>query len=321
MRIAVVGKDNYKGLGVLTQEYREHLPIYKTLIYDNGDALHRFEDALYTKDPQKEVEWLYDCDVVFVLEIPWDTGFASLREQGVKTILKVNYEFLPETFSAEPNLYLCSSSKNYDEVKSENKVLLADPVDTDKISFVKREYAHTFVHHAGTIGVNGANGTHEFLNAIPQIKSDVKFIIRTQKKLPEVTDSRVTLDDTFYDNYYEMWGEGDVFVSPQKFRATSLPIQEAMANGMPVLSTNIKPFNEFVTWKVEPSKMFETRMARPLHIADIKPDKIAEAVDRVAGTFIRPQSNAAREYAESISWKKLQGKYIELCEQLLEQEK
>src|SRR5438093_13775566 len=120
---------------------------------------------------------------------------------------------------------------NYDESPDPN-ILIADPVNTERVKFIQRGNADVFVHNGG-ITLGDVNGTEDLLKAIPLVRSDVKFIIRSQKLLT-INDPRVDLRVRSVPNYWDLYNEGDVFVCPQRFRATSLPIQEAMAAGMPV---------------------------------------------------------------------------------------
>jgi glycosyltransferase involved in cell wall biosynthesis len=242
-----------------------------------------------------------------VLEFAVHTDlFRQARQRGIFSILKVNYEFLPESLPELPDLFMCSSSLNMEMTPYENKILIPDPVDTDAIQFRRRKRAITFVHNAGRFGTRFANCTPEVLAAIPLVKDpDVRFLIRSQKEITfKVDDPRVRYQGPV-DDYRELYREGDVFLMPQKFRATSLPIQEAMAAGMPVITTDTKPFNEFCPFLIQPSStqvLTGRPLRRPVVGHFVTPETIANTIDNIAGTNIEDYSSLAREYAESISW-------------------
>lgn len=301
--LCLIGKSNDKGLGILTREWAEHIPCE---VWCKKDQRTEIVNGFKYFDDARQID-LTGIDTVVMLETPYD---SILSLSGVRKILKVNYEFLPTKLKHEPDVYLCSSSLNYDESPCP-KVLIADPVNTDKILFRKRETANVFVHNAG-VTLGDANGTQDFLKAIPLVKSDVKFIVRSQVPL-KINDPRVDVRIGSVPNYWDMFTEGDVFVSPQRFRATSLPIQEAMASGMPVMCTDIKPFNEFVNFTFPYSKVRREMMSRMINYHEVSPQDIANKIDEIAGTDISEESVKAREYAESISWTKLAPQLKELC--------
>lgn len=291
MKIGLIGKDNYKGLGTLTEEWMRHMPLDKVMCV--GDALKRWSGAIYVRQPTiiDYDNFTRGLDVVVVLEMAFPEIITAARKNGAKVALKVNYEYLPERLSVEPDLYLCSSSVNYDAVRSNNKVLIADPVDTDRIPFKKRKIAKVFQHNTGN-PLNDANCTAETIEAFKVLKKE-EFIIKQHGDV---------------ENYWELYGDGDVFVLPQKFRATSLPIQEAMASGMPVITTDIRPFNEFVPKEtlIDPVGFKNlTGYYRPIRAAEIKIEDLRDKIISLLGKDIQKLSERSREYAESISWRKL----------------
>lgn len=309
--VGLVGKSNDKGLGILTEAYVKHLPIDRLLCVLDSISDRRYKKARYVPQitPGVAQEFLRGLDTVIMLETPHE---HILRLSGpVRTIVKVNYEFFPKNHSPI-DIALCSSSLNYDALEGDERVgervLIPDPVDTTRIPFRQRTRAKTFVHNGGTLGVGGANGTEEFLKAIPMVESDAKFIIRSQVPIGVPDDPRIEhhVGSVPFEELYE---DGDVFVLPQKFRATSLPIQEAMAAGMPVMTTDIQPFNEFCQILFEPERIEKLELARPVRSAVLSPKKIAESIDYWYNRDISELSTQAHEFAQTISWDALQQKY------------
>jgi glycosyltransferase involved in cell wall biosynthesis len=311
--IGLVGRDNDKGLGLLTEEYRKRLNVTKVLVKNCPESRRRKRSCpkpytRYVNNPDRAAaRWVRGFDTLFVLEFAVHPKlFRLARRRGIYSVLKVNYEFLPESLAELPDLFLCSSSLNMEMTPYKNKILIPDPVDTAGISFRRRTKAITFVHNAGRFGTQFANCTPVVLAAIPLVKNpNVRFIIRSQKEITfKVDDPRIRYEGAVKD-YRELYREGDVFLMPQKFRATSLPIQEAMAAGMPVMTTDMKPFNGFCPFLLKPSSK-EVLTGHPLcrsvvaHL--VKPETIAKAIDSIAETDIDRHSCLAREYAESISW-------------------
>lgn len=102
-----------------------------------------------------------------------------------------------------------------------------------------------FVHNAGHGGLGGRNGTLEIIEAMRFVRSKIKLIINSQVPF-KCDDPRVEVRVKDYENYWDLWGEGDVFLFPEKFNGLSLPIQETMASGMAIMSTNRYPFNAYL---------------------------------------------------------------------------
>ncbi|MFC1680648.1 glycosyltransferase [Pseudomonadota bacterium] len=314
--IGLVGRDNDKGLGLLTAEYSKRLNVTKVLVKDcRTSRLRKLQCpkpfTRYVGNPDRAAAfWVRGFDTLFVLEFAVHPKlFRWARRRGIYSVLKVNYEFLPESLPELPDLFLCSSSLNMEMTPYENKVLIPDPVDTEAIGFRRRTRAITFVHNAGRFGTQFSNCTPEVLAAIPLVKNpNVRFVIRSQKDITfRVDDPRVRYEGAVAD-YRDLYREGDVFLMPQKFRATSLPVQEAMAAGMPVMTTDMKPFNEFCPFLLQPSStemLTGHPLRRPVLAHRVTPETIAEAIDRLAESEIEVQSRQAREYAESISWSAL----------------
>lgn len=278
--VGLIGKTNNKGLGTATRGYRNNLKIDKYA--DLGCVPEDFFDNL---------------DFCFVMEVYDREMHQKAHSKGCKIALIVNYEFLPERCDGF-DYYICSSSLNYDSVQG-NKVLIPYPIEDRP--FKLRQKALTFVHNAGTLGVMGANGTKELLQAISLVTKPVKFIIRSQ--VPIVcNDPRVDLriGNVPYETLFD---EGDVFVMPHKFRATSIPIQEAMLSGMPVLSSDIKPFNEFVNFTFPVDSFERLQLTRPVLSAKLNPMIIAKAINDLYDKNIEEESKKARKYAEeTFSW-------------------
>lgn len=161
------------------------------------------------------------------------------------------------------------------------------------------------------------------MEAIPLVKSDVKFIIRSQnQKPPKIEDKRVSIEFKHYQNKGDIFNKGDVFIFPHMFDGLSLPIQEALSSGMPVISTNFFPHNTYLPkeWLFEPDgfqKGSVAPAARTIDIAMLNPKKIAEKIDEWANKEITVESRKADSIAEKISWDNMKDKYIDMFKSIL----
>jgi glycosyltransferase involved in cell wall biosynthesis len=221
----------------------------------------------------------------------------------------------------DPDLYVCPSEIDMDYVGDKPKVLLPCPIALDRLPYRKRQKAKVFVFHNGRGGGRGGdrNGAKEFFQALKYVKSDIKVIVYTQVAIEEKMDSRVELRYGNFKNYWDIWEDGDVFVHPHKFDGLSLPIQEAVACGMPVITTKFYPFTEWLPdeWMFEPNPSEEAVIfTRKIPYYTFDPKVLAKKIDEFAARDISKDSDKAIEIARSRSWEKLLPKYLKEFEKL-----
>lgn len=257
-------------------------------------------------------------DVFLAFETPHDwTLLPFCHDKGVKTVLMPMYECMPRQLPYQPDLFLCPSLLDQ-QYYPDRSVYLPVPVE---VPWRQRDRAEVFVHNAGHGGLRGRNGTGQLLDAMPHVKSPIKLILRSQKALPwDVTDTRVECHvGTVPDE--ELWTKGDVFVFPDKFNGLSLPLQEARAAGMLVMSSNRFPAN---TWlPTEPliplagtTRACVSPRCNEFEEAIVHPLAIARAIDDWYGRDISAYSLAGKAWAEANSWERLGPKYRQVLEEL-----
>ena len=329
-RIGIIARVDNGGLANQTYDYWKHIhEITKALViltsgkYQN--VLRYPEQILCEGFPTLEQldMFLKDIDIVIAIETPYNWNvFSMAKERGIKTILIPNYEWTEEHPPIHPDLYLCPSLLERDiyshyPVRSE---YLQFPIDRKLFPFKLRTKAETFVFNNGRGGTKGRNGLRALLQAIPLVKSDVKFIIRSQVPIPEIKDKRVDTRQGDIERT-DLFKEGDVLLLPRMFGALSLPTWEAVSSGMPVLSTNLYPFNTILPkdWFFDPERIEKGQTAsvnRIIDIAVVSPVEIAKKIDEYAHKDITEDSKMADEIADSISWETLHDNYINLFKEL-----
>jgi glycosyltransferase involved in cell wall biosynthesis len=181
--------------------------------------------------------------------------------------------------------------------------------------------AKTFVFNNGHGGGGGRNGLQEFLQAIALVTADVRFIIHSQVPIT-CNDRRVEVRYGNYQDYWDLFHEGDIFVFPHKFNGLSLPVQEAIGAGMPVLLPEFYPFTEWLPRKwmwdckeVVRREAFKGVGVRiPFYESD--PQTIATKIDIWANKDIERHSQRAREIAFQRSWHVLKNEYLNVLAHL-----
>lgn len=173
-----------------------------------------------------------------------------------------------------------------------------------------RKKAEVFVHNAGNGGLGGRNGTEELLRAMKYVKSPIKLIVRSQVPIRERKDPRIEYQIGTFD---DIWAEGDVFIFPEKFNGLSLPIQEAFASGMMVMTTDRFPNNTYLP--TEPLIPVHSYLKERTYVtfdkAKIAPEDIAKSIDSWFGKDISEFSEMGRVFKEEYSWDNLKKRYEE----------
>jgi 1,2-diacylglycerol 3-alpha-glucosyltransferase len=208
------------------------------------------------------IQWINEnsLDVVIFNE-EYDFGLVkTIKQTGVKVVTYLDY--YQEDWSEVIRLYdlvLCSNMRTYNLVKDLCPALyMGWAVDTGLFNlrdFGQAQY--TFFHNAGWLGINFRKMTPACLlafDAISRHLPEITLLVHAQAGLdllppqaqeiirnnPRITYRIATIPAP---GLYHM---GEVMVFPTKLEGLGLPLFEAMACGLPVVSTDAPPMNEFV---------------------------------------------------------------------------
>lgn len=331
LRIGIVARVDNGGLSNMTFDWWKNIhEITKslTIISDSPyQNVSRYPEQIICENfpTLEQIDlFLKDIDIVIAFETPYNWNvFSMAKERGIKTVLIPMYEWTEEKPPIEPDLYLCPSMMERDIYKfyPTNSEYIQNPIDRKLFKFKQREKAHTFVFNNGRGGSIGRNGIIALLEAIPLVKSDVKFIIHSQIPIPEITDKRVEvrLGDT--KSRPELFEECDVLLFPRMFGALSLPTWEALSCGMPVVSTDLFPFNKMLPkeWFFKAGRIERTRTSsqnREIDCAIINPQILANKIDEWSNKDITEDSEIADMIASTFAWDNLKPIIIKTLEDL-----
>lgn len=301
MTIGLIARCDNSGLGAMSWELANHVKFDQIKLQSNGR---------YKTYPERFYNVVEDLTTDIVVGI--ETMYGYQKKEGQKTILIPMYECSYKAEVAKMDKVIAVSlldKQYYPQAK-----FLPWPINTDLIHFKKRDRANVFVHNAGHGGLGGRNGTAELIEAMKFVKSNIKLIIRSQIPIKEIEDPRIDVMVRDFENYWEIWGEGDVFIFPEKFNGLSLPIQEAIASGMPIMSTDRFPFNAYLPRKImiEPAGFTREQIAVGFDMAILDPQKIAAKIDQWAGKSIADLSEEMGHLAGMLSWKQLKSQWEQI---------
>lgn len=335
MRLTLLVRADDTGLGYQTRAYYKHLNPHKTVIIDisnlNGNIQHYdwYKDVslirgIPTDEQVRSI--LMDTDVLLTAETPYNLNLYKIaREMGVKTACVENPEFYDHIKYPQyemPDLIILPSVWMQREITAHatsrmtKVVQLHHPVDREDITF-KLRTTHKFLHIAGKPAANDRNGTFDFLYAVPDgvvaiqddnIANRIKRRYRHARVLQNINDR----------NW--MYQTGDVLVLPRKYGGNCLPLNEALASGMPVIMPDISPNNHILPkeWLV-PARVTDYFTPRTkVDIYSVDPDALRLKIEWFRGQDMEKLSRQASDIADTISWETLKPKWIEALEALCE---
>lgn len=289
-KLCIIARADTTGLGIQSRNWVRLLNPHKVIVIDsrpfNGNAQH-FEWYEGRKNafivngfikPNEINSILNDVDTLLTFEIPYNYDlFNVAKSRGVKTILQNNWEFtdyLNQPHLPLPDLLINHSYWHLDEQKQkwpEITDYCPTPVFLEDFIGV-REYNMTrtgkvrFLHVAGRQTYKDRNGTQDLIAAIKLIPQEIDFelVIRTQTtEIPEINDPRVVIDHSIIDDERDLYRDFDVMIMPRRYAGACLPMNEALASGLPVIMTDIDPNNKILPayWLVKAKKV-DSFMAR-----------------------------------------------------------
>ena len=336
MRVGTICFAIERGLGHLAKSFYDNGIVTDPIVLNHGRIPERKD--WYPNAPRINVRpnscrdtidpILDQVDWMLFFETPFDWEMIEVcRQKGVKTALMVMHECTLKKLPYEPDLYLCPSPLDQ-EYFPENSVVIPVPVE---ILWRQRTIAKTFVHNAGYVGLRGRNGTLELLQAMQYVMSPIELTVRAQTnellkiadKVPYIyEDPRVKFDIGILP-FDQVWSQHDVAIQPEKFNGLSLPLQEARASGMLVITTDRYPAN---TW-LPKEPLIEVNDATTQHISGrfldfqevvLEPLAIAKRIDEFYDMNITDYSLTGRDWAKTMSWNVIKPLYIDALQKWLD---
>jgi glycosyltransferase involved in cell wall biosynthesis len=356
VRIGLIARADNSGLGSQTWEFYRHMQPAKTMVVDISSMNHnkqypeRYPDGhfIYGIPTNEDIDtFLQDLDVVFVAEAPYNFYlYTRAKELGVKVAVQYNYEFFD--WFATPNLptpdmLIAPSRWNYGVVDlfCQNRAIkheyLHCPVDREKLPLRATSSFKTFLHTAGRSAAHDRNGTDTVIQSAQYLKTDAQIIIHFQgeqglghqatktieqyRRDFELAGGNLIISQKEYDNYQDVYSQGDVLVLPRRYGGNCLPLNEALSSGMPVIMTDIEPNNIFLppSWLVYADKIGQFSPRTTIDIYDAEPQELARKIDdlyNMSEEEVEINCKIADGYARQISWENMKPMYEKAFEEL-----
>lgn len=328
--IGAVARCDNGGLGNQTWELWRHTYPDRTLVvltdhrtrgtcdaakYDGPGV--QFLGGIPTPDEARA--FMRDLDVVFCCEALYlPTWMQVAREAGCAVVVQSNPEMHDARELAGARIVLPTP---WEARRVPHERVLPVPVALDRFAGKVRDQARVFYHPAAP-AMADRNGTASVLAALRYVTAEVTVIVRgaldraaiARGETTRVPDN-VTLQHRSYTEkpYWEAYPEADVLLLPRRYGGLSLPMQEAAALGMPVITTDLAPQSDYPHAVLVPTTLAGLERMKggtfEVHTAD--PRAVAGEIDRLAADPDRQQklSASALEWAESLSWSRWSEEY------------
>jgi len=273
-RWAVVAHKDFTGFGRQADMIKHALGLRKHIVIPSlrledrpleppNDVLLRPEDSA-----QRVREVFAGLQgIIFFERHTWHPELLKVaRELGLKTVCVVNWEwFRDDPGWDKVDLFVCPSQWTLQVVTRhgyQKAVHLVWPIDL--ASLPERHVsgpARHFIHNAGLVDPQDRKGTRDTIQAFKRVRNpDVRLTVRMQKAadLPSL-DSRIELLVGNLDDPAELYQTGEVAIQPSKLEGIGFMVLEPWACGIPVITLNYPPMNEYVT---EPALLVKPRWGK-----------------------------------------------------------
>lgn len=281
MRLGIIARSDLTGLGVQSRNWVRLLNPDKVILIDSTPFNKNKQHPEWYKDynvltingfiSTGEIDKVLDgIDVLLTFEIAYSYELIkAAKDRGVKVILQNNWEFtdyLQTKGLPLPDLLVNHSYWNLDKQKRlwpEITEYCATPLfieefEDNYIQNIHRTGKIRFLHVAGRKTYEDRNGTQDILEAVKRIPTDVDFelVIKTQTTDVECDDPRVTIDRNSPVDEKELYYDFDAMIMPRRYGGACLPMNEALASGLPVMMTDVDPNNKILpeTWLIKATK-------------------------------------------------------------------
>lgn len=197
------------------------------------------------------------ANVIVALERPLPGRlFKEAKADGKKTVLIVMHEWLNRECEWLPyvDLFVCPNAIAEAKVNSALTHIRGDkpkvsivrampPLDLESMEFHQRKEVNRFCYSHGWGGVNDRKGWPE-LRAVLELmpRSERASVYVNMQRLIDVPDGTLSGPDSLWYAY----ATADVAIVPSRCEGLGLGILEAMAYGLPVLTTCAEPMSEYI---------------------------------------------------------------------------
>lgn len=308
-KLGLVGYSCDTGLGELNRQLAAYVQLDYWLVKVHPKmATNKVELSKHTvcSDGAKIPELLKHADTILFCEQPYYENLIPLAKAANKRIVCVPMmEWMPpgaKGWAEKVDLFICPTEQCYRIFKNNVPCIYFPwPVDTERFVYQPRTVCNRFLFLNGHGGFNGRKGA-QVIKQAKQLWPEMPLIVRSQTNEQWPTGTEVAYPELSNEDLYRI---GDVLIAPHSVDGIGLELMEAMSCGMPVISTDGEPWNEFPAIGKIQARKEQRKVRRPVDWYLPDPADLVRVCKSLVGADIREQSQQAREWAESRSWSNL----------------
>jgi len=308
-KVGLVGYHCNSGLGELNRQIASNCPIASWLIKPHdwkrtNDLLDDEIHSIICKNGDDRIsKFIQASGTLLFCETQYYPGLLEeAKKAGKRLVCIPMMEWTPKkSWTSKVDLFICPTFQCYETLKKEGLpcIHFPWPTDTERFKFQPRRTCNKFLFLNGNGGWGGRKGL-SVLTKAKELWPEMPVVVRSQKAVKPGTNLEILGELKDNDGLYS---EGDVLLSPHTVDGLGLELMEAMACGMPVISTQGDPWDEIPSIaKVESSI---SRKAMPMREVDwysCSPESLVTSCKSLLGSDISQESAMARAWAESRSW-------------------
>lgn len=300
MTLTLIGRADSGGLASQSIEIARHVQPDRILIPDFGprgqgvtriERLEPYANEIrhcvpkpgHELDPE-DVEWLLDTDSLFSIETPYARKLPHLApRRKVRLALYSNPELWSEDYRGPTTKVYLPTSWESDRVPKAE--VLPMPIARDRLPFRQRTEAKTFLFQCGTT-FHDRNGRRALDAALRYLRIPIRLLIAGGAGKPGRYRRGLRVEYVpERDDYWSVYEQADVLIMPRRYGGLSLPINEALSCGLPVITLDLPPYNAILP----PESLIPTSHWRLEHmkggtfaVHDCDPRVLARAIERFA---------------------------------------
>jgi glycosyltransferase involved in cell wall biosynthesis len=269
--------------------------------------------------------------IIFFERSNWHPRLLQIaREMGVKTVCIPNWEwFRPDhNYWRYCDFFICPTRYTLSVLRSagfDRSTYL--PWTLNLSAFPGRTIkgpAKLFIHNAGLVDADDRKATIDTILAFKRTtQKDIRLIVRLQRaaQLPE-PDERIEIRIGNLEHPSQLYAQGDVAIQPSKMEGIGFMVLEPVCNGMPVITLDYPPMNEFVQHRellVTPRwfkrRAYPTTWVRHAHLRLPRHGDLANKIEWSARNDLSVVSQQNRAWAEAtFNYNTLRNKWSDILE-------
>jgi glycosyltransferase involved in cell wall biosynthesis len=335
-KIGLVGWSSPTGLGYQNHDLARHLDVDRWLIPVLPGQRARVQPGLkcrveylpHNANPALVASRLSGLDWVVFAERPYFKQVVQIVAHDLHINIAVipNWEWLHPRLDwiKHVDLMLCPNAHSYKTILDWKQRYgygwdarhVSWPVDTERFAFRPRRRCERFVFVNGGGGGRGRlrDGSTtayrrkglELMVEAATIAPHLPFLVYSQQPDIPSLPANMKLRRTPSDNR-RLYRHGDVCVQPSHFEGLGLQLLECQAAGMPLVTTDAPPMNEYHPWATIPvsgTEIIHYGEGQPIAAQLMKPESVVSVLNRLLHADLTEASLRARSDIEAAhSWR------------------